>query len=164
MGKRSTKENKNIYFQSREEAGLTRAQASELMKYVSESRIEKIENEKVLIHPEDVVAMADAYKKPILCNYYCSNECRIGQNYVPEIKPSSLSEISLGILSSINDLGKKKERLIEIAADGKLSEDEIPDFISIKNKLDKLSITIDSLKLWMEQELANNEIDPDLLK
>ena len=44
MGRRSTKENKNIYFTTREEAGLTRAQASELMEYVSESRIEKIEN------------------------------------------------------------------------------------------------------------------------
>ena len=44
MGKKSIKENKNIYFQSREEAGLTRAQASEAMEYVSESRIEKIEN------------------------------------------------------------------------------------------------------------------------
>lgn len=83
---------------------------------------------------------------------------------MPEIKPSSLSEISLGILASINDLNKKKERLIEIAEDGKLSEDEIPDFIAIKDKLDKLSITIDSLKLWMEQALANNEIDPDTLK
>jgi hypothetical protein len=41
MGKKSIKENKNIYFQSREEAGLTRAQASELMDFISESRIEK---------------------------------------------------------------------------------------------------------------------------
>lgn len=164
MGKRSTKENKNIYFRSREEAGLTRAQASELMEYVSESRIEKIENEKVVIHPEDVVAMADAYKKPNLCNYYCSNECRIGQNYIPEIKLSSLSEISLGILASLNDLSKKKERLIEIAEDGKISEDELSDFIAIKDKLDKLSNTIDSLKLWMEQALANNDIDADTLK
>lgn len=164
MGKRSTKENKNIYFRSREEAGLTRAQASELMEYVSESRIEKIENEKVVIHPEDVVAMADAYKKPNLCNYYCSNECRIGQNYIPEIKLSSLSEISLGILASLNDLGKKKERLIEITEDGKISEDELSDFIAIKDKLDKLSNTIDSLKLWMEQALANNDIDADTLK
>ena len=164
MGKRSTKENKNIYFRSREEAGLTRAQASELMEYVSESRIEKIENEKFVIHPEDVVAMADAYKKPNLCNYYCSNECRIGQNYIPEIKLSSLSEISLGILASLNDLGKKKERLIEITEDGKISEDELPDFIAIKDKLDKLSNTIDSLKLWMEQALANNDIDADTLK
>ena len=115
MGKKSVKENKNIYFQCREEAGLTRAQASELMDFISESRIEKIENEKVTVQPEDVVAMAEAYRKPSLCNYYCSHECRIGQEYVPEVKISSLAEISLGILSSINSLGQQKDRLIEIA-------------------------------------------------
>ena len=43
MGKKSTKENKNIYQTSREEAGLTREKASELMEFVSADRIEKIE-------------------------------------------------------------------------------------------------------------------------
>ena len=30
--------------------------------------------------------MADKYKQPSLCNYYCANQCPIGQQYVPEIK------------------------------------------------------------------------------
>lgn len=68
------------------------------MDFISESRIEKIESEKVTVQPEDVVAMAAAYKKPALCNYYCSHECRIGQEYVPEIELSSLAEISMGLL------------------------------------------------------------------
>lgn len=93
MGKKSIKENKNIYFQSREDAGLTRAQASEIMGFISESRIEKIESEKVTVQPEDVVAMAEAYKKPGLCNYYCSHECRIGEEYVPEVKLASLASL-----------------------------------------------------------------------
>ena len=159
MGKKSIKENKNIYFQSREEAGLTRAQASELMGFISDSRIEKIESEKVIVHPEDVVAMAEAYKKPGLCNYYCSHECRIGEAYVPEVKLSSLAEISLGILSSINSLNLQKDLLIEIAEDGTLSEDELPDFLSIQDRLEKLSLTVDSLKLWMEHALANEQFD-----
>ncbi len=46
MGKKSTKENKNIFQLSREEKGLTRAEASESLEFVSESRIEKIESEK----------------------------------------------------------------------------------------------------------------------
>ena len=46
MGKKSTKENKNIYQTSREDAGLTREKASELMEFVSADRIEKIESEK----------------------------------------------------------------------------------------------------------------------
>lgn len=163
MGKKSIKENKNIYFQSREEAGLTRAQASELMGFISDSRIEKIESEKVIVHPEDVVAMAEAYKKPGLCNYYCSHECRIGEAYVPEVKLSSLAEISLGILSSINSLNLQKDRLIEIAEDGTLSEDELPDFLSIQDRLEKLSLTVDSLKLWMEHALANEQFDQETI-
>ena len=159
MGKKSIKEDKNIYFTSREEANLTRAQASELMGFISESRIEKIESEKVTVQPEDVVAMAEAYKKPALCNYYCSHECRIGQDYVPELKLLSLSEISLSILASINALSKQQERLIEITEDGSLSEDEIPDFITIQDRLEKLSLTVDSLKLWMNHAIANNQFD-----
>ena len=159
MGRKSIKENKNIYFQSREEAGLTRAQASELMGVISEYQSEKRESEKVMVHPEDVVAMAEAYKKPSLCNYYCSHECRIGEDYVPEVKLSSLSEISLGILASINSLNKQKERLIEIAEDGTLSEDELPDFLAIQDRLEKLSLMVDSLKLWMDHALANEQFD-----
>ena len=159
MGKKSIKEDKNIYFQSREEAGLTRAQASEIMGFISESRIEKIESEKTTVQPEDVVAMAEAYKKPSLCNYYCSHECRIGEAYVPEIKLSSLAEISLGILSSINSLNQQKDRLIEIASDGKINEDEVTDFLLTQSRLEKLSLSIDSLKLWLENAIANGQLD-----
>ena len=164
MGKKSVKENKNIYFQSREEAGLTRAQASEKMEFISESRIEKIETEKVTVHPEDVVAMAEAYKKPGLCNYYCSLECRIGQDYVPEVKLSSLAEISLGILASVNSLNEQKDRLIEIAEDGTISSDELPDFLAIQERLEKLALTVDYLKLWVDHAVANEQFDPETLK
>ncbi|SFA94384.1 Helix-turn-helix domain-containing protein [Acetitomaculum ruminis DSM 5522] len=163
MGKRSTKDNKNIYQISREESNLTRAQASELMEYVSESRIEKIENDTAQVQPEDVVAMAKAYKKPSLCNYYCTHECQIGQDLIPEIKISSLPEISLGILSSLNALTKQKDRLIEIAEDGRLTEDEFPDFVKIQEQLEKISLTIDSLRLWINTNIAKGEIDKEKL-
>ena len=44
MGRKSTKENKNIYHISREEAGLSREAAAEKMEFISSDRIEKIEN------------------------------------------------------------------------------------------------------------------------
>ena len=37
MGRKSIKEDKSIYFKAREEAGLTRAQASELIGSITES-------------------------------------------------------------------------------------------------------------------------------
>ena len=153
MGRKSIKTNKNIYFQSREQAGLTRAQASELMDYVSESRIDKIENDRTSIQPDDVIAMAKAYKKPTLCNYYCTHECSIGKENVTELRPTNLSELSLSIFNSLNALNKQKERLMEIAEDGVVSDDEMTDFLSIQKNLDKISTTVETLKLWMKEAL-----------
>ena len=164
MGKKSIKEDKNIYFTSREDAGMTRAQASEAMVFVSESRIEKIESEKSPATPEDVVAMAEAYKKPELCNYYCTHECRIGKDNVPVVKESSLSEISLAILSTLNSLDRQKERLIEITEDGSVSEDELADFAVIQEQLNKINLTVESLKLWVNKAIAQGDIDKDKLK
>ena len=62
MGKKSIKENKNIYQKSREALELTRERAAELMEFISDDRIEKIESEKSYPHPDEIVAMAKAYK------------------------------------------------------------------------------------------------------
>lgn len=159
MGRKSTKENKNIYQISRENAELTREVAAEALEFISSDRIEKIENEKSYPHPDEILAMADCYKNPSLCNYYCSHECPIGQEYVPEVAAKDLSVITLEMLSTLNTLSKEKDRLIDIAADGKVSEDEIPDFLEIKENLENMSLAIDSLKLWVEHTIASGEID-----
>ncbi len=164
MGKKSIKENKNIYFESREAAGLTRAQASEIMGTVSESRLEKVETGKTAIYPEDVVDMARAYKRPELCNYYCTHECRIGQQSVPEVKPSTLSEIVLGMLSALNSLDKQKERLIDITADGQITDDELPDFVSIQKQLSQIDVTVESLKIWMANMISEGKINSQKLE
>lgn len=164
MGRKSTKENKNIYQTSREAVELTREAAAEQLAFISSDRIEKIENERTTPHPEEILAMADCYKNPSLCNYYCSHECPIGQEYVPEVQAKNLSVITLELLSTLNNLAKEKDRLIDIAADGKLTEDEIPDFLKIKNFLDAMSLEIDSLKLWVDNTIASGELDSELLK
>jgi len=46
-----------------------------------------------------------------LCNYYCANQCPIGQQYVPEIKTKDLSQIVLEMLASLNSMNKQKERM-----------------------------------------------------
>lgn len=131
MGRASTKLNKTPYQTTREELGLTREKASELLEVIPPERIEKIENEKIVPHPDDILIMSEKYKAPHLCNYYCANECPIGQQYVPEVKAKELSQIVLEMLASLNAMNKKKERLIEITADGRVEKDEIDDFIFI---------------------------------
>lgn len=159
MGRVSVKENKNIYQLRREELGLSREKASELLETMPAERIEKIESEKSLPHPDEVLLMAEAYKMPNLCNHYCANECPIGQQYVPEIKIKDLSQIVLEMLASLNSMNRKQERLIEITADGKIEGDEIKDFIHIQEELEKISITVETLQFWSEQMLANGAID-----
>lgn len=159
MGRKSTKQNKNIYQTSREEAGFTREGAAELLEFISSDRIEKIESERSLPHPDEILAMADCYKNPSLCNYYCSHECPIGQEYVPEVKIKELSQITLEMLASLNSLDKEKNRLIEITVDGQISEDEIRDFEKIQEQLSQISMAIDSLQLWVQKAIADGKID-----
>ena len=163
MGKKSTKENKNIYQQYRENCELTRDPASERMGGVSADRIEKIENEKSLAHPDEVLSMAECYKMPDLCNYFCSHDCPIGRQYVPEIQLKDLSQIVLEMLASLNSIEGEKNRLIEITVDGEISADEMEDFLEIQNKLEKISITVEALQLWGEKTIAEGKIDKELL-
>lgn len=157
MGRKSTKENKNIYQTSRENVKLTREAADELMDFVTSDRIEKFENEKSLPQPEDILAMADCYKNPVLRNYYCSHECPIGQKYVPEVKLKNLSQITLEILASLNALEKEKDRLIEITVDGNISLDESEDFESIRSQLSDIAVAVESLRLWLEKAAAEKQ-------
>lgn len=159
MGRVSVKENKNMYQVRREELGLSREKASEMLGSIPPERIEKIENEKSLPHPDEILAMSEAYKMPSLCNYYCAHECQIGQQYVPEIKIKDLSQIVLEMIASLNAMNRKQERLIEIAADGVIEGEEIKDFVYIQDELEKISITVETLKLWSEQMIANGIID-----
>lgn len=164
MGRVSVKDNKNIYQLRREELGLSREKASELLETMPADRIEKIESEKSIPHPDEVLLMSEAYKMPNLCNHYCANECPIGKQYVPEIKIKDLSQIVLEMLASLNSMNRKQERLIEITADGKIEGDEIKDFIHIQEELEKISITVETLQLWSEQMLANGTIDIEAYK
>lgn len=161
MARVSTKENKNIYQLTREGLKLSREAASELLESIPPERIEKIENERSLPHPDEVLVMSDKYKQPSLCNYYCANQCPIGQEYVPEIKIKDLSQIVLEMLASLNSVGKQKDRLIEITADGKISDDELEDFIFIQEELERISITVETLQLWSERMMATGVIDEE---
>lgn len=159
MARKSTRENKNIYQRTREGLELTREQASELMVTMSPERIEKIENERSMPHPDEVLLMSDQYKQPDLCNYYCANQCPIGAQYVPEIKIKDLSQIVLETIASLNAMQKKKDRLIEITVDGEITDDELEDFVQIQQELEKISVAVETLQLWCERMLDTGAID-----
>ena len=151
MARVSTKQNKNIYHTTRESLQLTREEASELLEAITPERIEKIENERTLPHPDEVLLMAEKYKQPGLCNYYCANQCPIGQQYVPEVKIKDLSQIVLEMLASLNSMQKKKERLIEITVDGVVSKDELEDFALEAMKIEGIDMSFIMLTNILER-------------
>lgn len=158
MGKKSVKENKSIFQITREANGLTRENVEESMPGLTASRIEKIENGKTSIHPEDVVLMAKCYKKPGLCNYYCSNECPIGKESIPDIEFKELGQIAIETLNALNKMNKEKDRLLEIAEDGTIGPEEKSDFLIIKSTLDKIFLSVRSLQLWIDESIASGKL------
>lgn len=155
----------SIYKSLRKEHDMTRDGvcdvAVDLGKPMQPERLERIENGKLDIHPEEVMLLSEIYGEPTLCNHYCSKDCPIGQKYVPEIKVKDLTQIVLEMLSSLNSMKKRQERLIEITADGIIEEDEIKDFVFIQKELERISITVETLQLWVEEMIAENKIDKE---
>ena len=153
----------SVYKDIRKKLSLTRDEvcdkANELNFPLQSERLERIENGKFDIQPEEVLLLSKIYGDPMLCNHYCSKECPIGQKYVPEIKVKDLAQIVLEMLSSLNSLKKSQERLIEITADGEISDDEIRDFVFIQKELERISITVETLQLWVEKMLAEDKIN-----
>ena len=154
MGRRSTKENKTIWQITREELGLTREKAGELIPGFSPERIEKIENGRTQIQPEDALLLAEYYKAPALVNYYCCNECPIGESHAVRAESKELTQIAVETTNAVNQMSRIKDRLLEIAEDGKVCTDELEDFMKIKSVLDKLSQSVSNLQLWMDEQIA----------
>ena len=127
--------------------------------FISPERLERIENGKFPIEPDEVLLLARVYKEPLLCNHYCSHECPIGRHYVPEIEARDLEKIVLPMIASLNLVKQKQDKLIEIAADGTIDDMELVDFVDIQKQLEKISVTVETLQLWTEQMIADKKIN-----
>ena len=159
MGKRSVRENKNIYQLSREERELTREAASEALVFLSPERIEKIESGKSAPHPDEVLAMEHAYRNPELSNWFCTHECPIGMKYEQEVKLKSLAQVTVETLAALHAMDEEKNRLIAISVDGRVNDAERRDFDRILGKLNALDRAIRSMQIWLEAARQSGKID-----
>ena len=55
----------------------------------------------------------------------------------------------------------EEKMTIEITADGKITGDELKDFIYIQEELERISIAVETLQLWSERMLATGVIDEE---
>ena len=160
MGRASKRDNKTIYQCSRERQNLTLEKAAEKL-FVSPDRIARIESEKSLARPEEVLKMAEIYQDVTLCNMHCAQKCPIGKMYVPEITMYEVSQITVDLVHFLNVAQRKRNRLVEITRDGNISSEELKDFVEIQKKLELVSIATETLQLWCEEMRRSGKIDED---
>lgn len=155
MGRDATKALGNPWYEARKNAAkyneklLSREGAAEMLG-MSVSSVADAELGLTKCMPVDkAVLMADLYKAPHLLNHYCLNECPIGcRHYISE-EVYDLDRITVKLLKNlkVDDLESVKEKMLEIAEDGEISEDEKPELKEILDYLEKLAKTVSELKI-----------------
>ena len=93
-----------------------------------------------------------------------SHRCTIGERYVPRIEISELPNIVLETIASLNEIVPYTGKLIQIARDGKITDEEIPSFAFISKKLDDIALAIGSFNLWIDKTASENNLNIDLLE
>ncbi len=158
MARGATVAANNKFYRARKKASeknemlSSREDASELL-CMDKTRLAKIETDHIMPNSDDIMAMAEVYQAPELCNYYCAKCCPIGKENVAELDVSSFTKIALQILSACESIEELRTKLLAIASDGDIEEDESEDFLYVLDILNKFSIGAQSMMLWSKKNI-----------
>lgn len=130
----------------------SRDEASELL-FMDKTRLARIETNHIVPNSDEIMAMAELYETPELCNYYCAKCCPIGKENIAELDVSSFTKIALQILSACEDIEGLRTKLLAIAADGDIEDDESEDFLYVLDILNRFSIGAQSMMLWSKKNI-----------
>ncbi len=165
MGFESEKDNRNVYFQARKRASIyspklySREGASELLG-VSVSTLADYELGNTKVVPVDkVVLMADLYNCPELKNYYCKHECPIGKDLPLATEQEDIEKIVIRLLKELEPerITGILKHLVDIAADGEVSKNEVGEALSIGKALEAIEEAISGYQL-MAKKIGNGEV------
>lgn len=158
MGRRPTKAADNPFCRSRLAAAqynerlMSKEGAAEMLG-ISVSTLSDYELGLTKIVPPDMVLkMADLYNAPELRNYYCREVCPLGGD-VPVLELEDLDRITVRAMACLRNVAATKESLLDITADGIISDAEKPELRKILATLDEISAIAQSLKVWTEKNL-----------
>lgn len=168
MGRDAMKAGENICFQCRKQAAKyndrlsSRESAAELLG-VSVSSLADYELGNTKVIPVDkIVLMADLYGAPELKLWYCSQECPIGRackRLLPE-GTSSVEQTTLKLLKQLrqDEVQSVKDTLVDITADGVITEDERVDLVEILEYLDGLIKAAGELRVIGSKVLNGGQV------
>ena len=100
-----------------------------------------------------ITNLCDEYKCKRLANYFCGNECPIGEylNYekIDIDEKEHLASIFLTLQDSLNEINKlDMTRFVKICKDGIIDESEKEDFLILKNYLSEIALAYNALLRW----------------
>lgn len=157
MANVTAKTSANVFYKARCEAAKhneqlsSREGAADLMS-IDRGRLYRIESGVADPYPEEVHLMADLYNAPELRNYYCREMCPLGED-VPVLELEDLDRITVRAMASLRKVEDAKESLLNITADGIITNEEKPELKKILTTLDEISVIAQSLKVWAEKNL-----------
>lgn len=161
MGRDATKAVGNPWYEARKRAAefddrlYSREGAAERLG-MSVSSIADAELGLTKIMPVDkAVLMADMYKAPELLNHYCLNECPIGCRHSISEEVLDVDRITVKLMKnlSLDRLNEMRQKMLDIAYDGVVSDDEKPDLKEVVEYLEETSKTISELKILADKLL-----------
>ena len=114
-----------IYVDARRTAGLTQERWAELLG-LSVDAVQKYEAGKILPSDEVVLRMAEGAGQWILCYWHLIHKSRVAGTVLPDVQLRTLPEAVLNLLVRITDFSRGGlQDLTRLAADGKISADEV---------------------------------------
>jgi len=126
---------RNIYKNARKYAGLTQERWAEAVG-VAPCTIRSYESGEVIPADETVKIMAEVSGQPILCYWHMCNKSALAADTLPEVEQLPLPQAVVQLLCAINDFKEYHGGLLELAADGKITSNEIGYWSQIIARLD----------------------------
>lgn len=157
MGRDAIKASENMCFKCRKEAAIhndrlySREGAAELLG-VSVSSLAEYETGATKVIPVDrIVLMAELYGAPELKVWYCTEECPIGRTCqsIPSPELTTVEQKTLQLLKMLrqSEVENVTDQLIEITADGVITDTEQVSLAEIMDYLDCLIKSAGELRL-----------------
>lgn len=126
----------NIYQAARLQKGITQERAADAIP-CSVRSLADYESGVRIPPSETVVRMAEIYDAQYLCYQHLRQTSEIARRLIPDVRECALPEAVLRLIDEIYDFADAREdrRLIAIAKDGIIDENERPEFDRIVSKL-----------------------------
>lgn len=157
MANVTAKTSTNVFFKARCAASAhneqlkSREGAADIMS-IDRGRLYRIESGITNPYPEEIHLMADLYNAPELRNYYCREMCTLGCD-MPVLELDDLDRITVRAMASLRKVTETKEILLDITADGIITDEEKPTLKKILATLDEITVIAQSLKVWAEKNM-----------